>query len=198
MAFDQAYYQRYYFDPKTAVNSNREVRARATLIAAYAEHIGLPVSRILDMGCGTGGLKGRLLKLLPRATYTGVEVSEYLCKRYGWEQSSVQDYKSKTPFDLVVCYDVVQYLDDAAATRAINNLTRLCRGVLYFTALTRADWDENCDQRRTDRNVNLRPGEWYRKRLRRGFREIGAGFWLRRDSPLTVWDLESALDKPVR
>jgi hypothetical protein len=46
--------------------------------------------------------------------------------------------------------------------------------------------------------VNLRPGEWYRKRLRRGFREIGAGFWLRRDSPLTVWDLESALDKPVR
>jgi len=198
MAFDQAYYQRYYFDPKTAVNSNREVRARATLIAAYVEHIGLPVGRILDMGCGTGGLKARLLKLLPRSTYTGVEVSEYLCKRYGWEQSSVEDYKSKTPFDLVVCYDVVQYLDDQAATRAINNLTRLCRGVLYFTALTRADWDENCDQRRTDRNVNLRPGEWYRKRLRRGFREIGAGFWLRRGSPLTVWDLESALDKPVR
>jgi 2-polyprenyl-3-methyl-5-hydroxy-6-metoxy-1,4-benzoquinol methylase len=198
MAFDQAYYQRYYFDPKTAVNSNREVRARATLIAAYVEHIGLPVGRILDMGCGTGGLKARLLKLLPRATYTGVEVSEYLCKRYGWEQSGVEDYKSKTPFDLVVCYDVVQYLDDQAATRAINNLTRLCRGVLYFTALTRADWDENCDQRRTDRNVNLRPGEWYRKRLRRGFREIGAGFWLRRGSPLTVWDLESALDKPVR
>jgi SAM-dependent methyltransferase len=198
MAFDQAYYQRYYFDPKTAVNSNREVRARATLIAAYVEHIGLPVGRILDMGCGTGGLKARLLKLLPRATYTGVEVSEYLCKRYGWEQSSVEDYKSKTPFDLVVCYDVVQYLDDQAATRAINNLTSLCRGVLYFTALTKADWDENCDQRRTDRNVNLRPGEWYRKRLRRGFREIGAGFWLRRGSPLTVWDLESALDKPVR
>jgi SAM-dependent methyltransferase len=198
MAFDQAYYKRYYFDPKTAVSSNREVRARATLIAAYAEHIGLPVGRILDMGCGTGGLKARLLKLLPRATYTGVEVSEYLCKRYGWEQSSVEDYRSKTPFDLVVCYDVVQYLDERAATRAIENLAELCRGVLYFTALTRADWDENCDQRRTDRNVNLRPGEWYRKRLRRGFREIGAGFWLRRDSPLTVWDLESALDKPVR
>jgi SAM-dependent methyltransferase len=198
MAFDQAYYKRYYFDPKTAVSSNREVRARATLIAAYAEHIGLPVGRILDMGCGTGGLKARLLKLLPRATYTGVEVSEYLCKRYGWEQSSVEDYQSKTPFDLVVCYDVVQYLDDRAATRAIENLATLCRGVLYFTALTKSDWDENCDQRRTDRNVNLRPGEWYRKRLRRSFREIGAGFWLRRESPLTVWDLESALDKPVR
>jgi len=195
MNFDQAYYQRYYFDPKTAVSSNREVRARATLIAAYAEHIGLPVRRILDMGCGTGGLKGRLLKLFPRATYTGVEVSEYLCKRYGWEHSTVEAYSSRTPFDLVICYDVVQYLDERGATRAIANLARLCRGVLYFTALTRGDWDYNCDQRRTDSNVNLRPGEWYRKRLRRGFREIGAGFWLRRDSPLTVWDLESTLDK---
>jgi SAM-dependent methyltransferase len=195
MLFDRAYYQRYYFDPKTAVNSNREVRARATLIAAYADHIGLPVRRILDMGCGTGGLKGRLLRLLPRSTYTGVEVSEYLCNRYGWEHSSVEDYRSRVPFDLVVCYDVVQYLDDRAAARAIQNLARLCRGLLYFTALTRDDWEHNCDQRRTDRNVHLRPGEWYRKHLRRPFREIGAGFWLRRDAPLTVWDLESALDR---
>ncbi len=70
-------------------------------------------------------------------------------------------------------------------------LTRLCRGVLYFTALTAADWRWNCDQRRTDSNVHLRAAAWYRARLQRGFREIGAGFWLRRGAPLTVWELES-------
>jgi SAM-dependent methyltransferase len=198
MQFDRSYYQKYYYDPRTSVTSAREVRARATLIAAYADYIGLPVRRIADIGCGTGMLRGRLLRLLPRATYTGVEFSEYLCKRYGWEQGSVVDYRPRAPFDLVVCYDVAQYLDERQATRAIGNLSRMCRGLLFFTALTQDDWENNCDQRRTDKNVHMRPGEWYRKRLRRRFREIGAGFWLRRDAPLTVWELESALDKPPK
>ena len=65
--FDRAYYQRYYFDPRTAVASRSEMRARARLIAAFAAHAGLPVRRILDAGCGTGLLRGALVRLLPRA-----------------------------------------------------------------------------------------------------------------------------------
>lgn len=127
-----------------------------------------------------------------------MEVSEYLCKRYGWDQSTVQSYHPKQPFDLVVCYDVVQYLDDRTASTALTNLSKICRGMLYFTALTQSDWAENCDRSRTDGNVHMRTGEWYRTRLRRHFREIGAGFWLRRGLPLTVWELEAAMDKRGR
>jgi len=191
MAFDRAYYQRYYFNPRTAVTSKLEARNRARLIAAHADYIGLPVRRILDMGCGTGMLRAPLKKLLPRATYTGVETSEYLCQRYGWDQGLVQGYRSEKPFDLVVCYDVVQYLDPKTARRAVLNLARLCRGMLYFTALTRKDWYENCDRSRTDSDVYLRTANWYRALLRRNFKDIGAGFWLRRGVPLTVWDLEA-------
>ncbi len=79
-----------------------------------------------------------------------METSEYLCERFGWDHGLIQDYKAKKPFDLVVCYDVVQYLDSATAKRALANLSRLCRGMLYFTALTKKDWEENCDQSRTD------------------------------------------------
>lgn len=189
--FDRDYYQRFYFDPRTAVTTVRETRARARLIAAYAEHIGMPVRRILDAGCGTGMLRAPLLRLIPNATYVGLEVSEYLCKRYGWEQGELQSYRTNTVYDLVICYDVLQYLDDADAKRAMTNLARLTRGVLYFTALTLRDWRENCDQRRTDPDVYLRPAEWYRVRLRRFFREAGAGFWVRRGAPLTLWELES-------
>ena len=189
--FDRDYYQRYYFEPRTAVTSAKEMQARARLIAAYVEHLGLPVRRILDAGCGIGLLHKPLARLLPRAQYVGLEASEYLCSRYGWEQGLLQEYRTSSPFDLVVCYDVLQYLDDAPAASALANLSRLCRGVLYFTALTAGDWRWNCDQRRTDSNVSLRSGEWYRQRLRRGFREIGAGFWLRRGAPLTVWELEA-------
>jgi SAM-dependent methyltransferase len=191
MAFDRAYYQRYYFNPRTAVTSRAEARNRARLIAAHAQYIGLPVRRILDMGCGTGMLRAPLLRALPRASYTGVETSEYLCKRYGWDQGLVQGYCSARPFDLVICYDVVQYLDAPTARRAIDNLAQLCRGMLYFTALTRKDWYENCDRSRTDSAVHLRTAKWYRAVLRRNFKDIGSGFWLRCGAPLTVWDLES-------
>ncbi|MFZ1099120.1 MAG: hypothetical protein WAN26_06915, partial [Steroidobacteraceae bacterium] len=52
--FDREYYRRYYYDPRTAVVSRAEMRARARLIAAFAAHAGLPVRRILEAGCGTG------------------------------------------------------------------------------------------------------------------------------------------------
>ncbi|HUI58988.1 MAG TPA: class I SAM-dependent methyltransferase [Steroidobacteraceae bacterium] len=190
--FDRDYYERYYFDSGTAVTTRREMQARARLIAAYAVHVGLQVRRILDAGCGTGMLRGPLKRYLPHATYTGIEASKYLCERYGWQQAHMQTYRSSTPFDVVICYDVMQYLDSATATRAITNLARLCRGVLYFTALTRLDWELNCDRSRTDSDVYLRSAQWYRARLQRGFREAGAGFWLRRGAPLAIWDLESA------
>ena len=38
----------------------------------------------------------------------------------------------------------------------------------------------------------MRSAEWYRSRLQRGFRQIGAGFWIRRGAPLVTWELESA------
>jgi 2-polyprenyl-3-methyl-5-hydroxy-6-metoxy-1,4-benzoquinol methylase len=191
MNFDQEYYERFYFDPKTAVTNRREMQSRARLIAAYALHTGLPTRRILDAGCGTGLLRSWLKRYLPRATYTGIEASEYLCEKYGWQQSTIESYRPASSFDIVVCYDVVQYLDSTTATRALANLGRLCRGVLYFTALTRVDWDHNCDRSRTDSNVHLRSAQWYRSRLNRSFREAGAGFWLRRGAPFTVWDMES-------
>ena len=190
MKFDAQYYRRYYFDPRTAVASRAEMRARARLIAALTEHAGLPVRRILEAGCGTGLLRGALRRLLPRAQYVGLETSEYLCRRYGWEHGRIEDFSTRTPFDLVICYDVLQYLDAPAAQRALKNFASLCRGVLYFGVLTRHDLECNADTDRTDSDVHLRSAHWYRSRLRPKFREAGLGFWLRRGAPLTLWELE--------
>jgi SAM-dependent methyltransferase len=190
-AFDRAYYQRFYFDTRTAVASRSEMRARARLIAAMTQHAGLPVQRILEAGCGTGMLGAALRGLLPRAHYVGLEASEYLCRRYGWQCGRIESYRTRAPFDLVVCYDVLQYLGDAAAARALANFGRLCRGVLYFSALTRYDLKHNADPERTDAAVHLRSAHWYRSRLRRDFRDVGLGFWLRRGAPLMLWELES-------
>jgi SAM-dependent methyltransferase len=189
--FDEDYYRRFYFDPRTAVVSRAEMKARAQLVAAYAAHIGLPVRRVLDAGCGIGLLRTPLRRAFPRAEYVGLEYSEYLCRRYGWVQGSLATW-SADPFDLVVCYDVLQYLDDRTAARAIRNLARLTRGVLYVSALTERDWRVNCDRTRTDREVQLRDVDWYGRRLRRHFRPSGVGFWIRRGAPLATWEMETA------
>ncbi|HET9862493.1 MAG TPA: class I SAM-dependent methyltransferase [Steroidobacteraceae bacterium] len=189
--FDREYYRRFYFDPRTAVVSRAEMRARARLIAAYARHIGLPVRHVLDAGCGIGLLRAPLQSAFPHARYTGLENSEYLCRRYGWTHGSLADFRA-APFDLVVCYDVLQYLDDRTAARAIANLARLTRGMLYLSALTARDWRENCDRTRTDPDVHLRAADWYGVRLRRWFRPSGVGFWIRRGAPLTTWEMETA------
>ena len=189
--FDRDYYRRFYLDPRTAVISRAEMRERAGLIAAYTRHIGLPVRSILDAGCGIGLLRAPLQRAFPRAAWTGLEYSQYLCKRYGWTQGSLATFRAE-PFDLVVCYDVLQYLDDRTAARAIASLGRLTRGLLYISALTVRDWRENCDRTRTDPDVHLREAAWYGQRLRRWFRPSGVGFWIRRGAPLTAWEMETA------
>jgi SAM-dependent methyltransferase len=190
MAFDRDYYQRFYFNPRTAVTSRAEMRARARLIAACVQYVGLPVGRILDAGCGVGLLRAPLKRALRTADYIGLEFSEYLCRRYGWRQGSIATLRTRERFDLVICYDVLQYLPAAQARRAIANLARVCRGALYFGALTLEDWRDNCDQTRTDRIPGLRRGAWYRRELARAFTPMGCGMWLKRGLPVTLWNLD--------
>jgi len=189
-AFDSAYFRKYYFNAATRVTTAAEMRGRAELIAAVLRHAGVPVRSILDAGCGIGLLRKAFAAAMPQARYEGLETSDYLCARYRWTQGSVVDFKPRSASDLVVCYDVLQYLDDRDAALAIVNLAKLTRAALYISALTRADWRTNCDRTRTDRAVHLRSGDWYRRRLRRRFSYLGFGVWLRRDVTAILWDLE--------
>ena len=190
--FGSEYFQKFYRDRATRVVTPADMRARARLIAAVLRHACVPVRSILDAGCGIGLMRAPFTEVLPRARYTGLEASEYLCGRYGWRRGSVIDFAPRTPSDLVVCYDVLQYLGDAEAERAIANFSRLSRAALYVSALTRADWRENCDRQRTDGAVHLRSGAWYRQRLERRFRYVGCGIWLRRDVTPILWEMERA------
>ncbi len=190
--FDSAYFRRYYFSPATRVTSAAEMQGRARLIAAVLRHAGIPVRTILDIGCGIGLLRKPFARVLPRARYVGVESSDYLVARFQWVKGSVTDFAPRAPSDLVICYDVLQYLNDRDAARAIVNLAKLTRSALYVSALTREDWRKNCDRTRTDRAVHLRPGDWYRRRLEKRFNYLGLGVWLAKDVTAILWDMERA------
>jgi len=188
--FDAGFYRRFYLDPRTRVVTRAEMARRADLIAAFVRHGEYPVRRILDVGCGLGLMRAPLLRHFPRASYTGVEASAYLCERYGWEQGSAATFASRRPFDLVVCYDVLQYLTTREAAAALRNLGQLCRGVLHFGVLTTEDWELYCDRSNTDRNVHIRPGAWYRRRLAPAFINAGSGMFVRRGAPIHLWELD--------
>ena len=188
--FDEAFFKRYYGDAQTRVADAGDAAKLVDLIGGVVDYLGLRVRRILDAGCGVGLLREPLLARYPRARYEGLEASPFLCRKFGWRQGSVADFTSPKTYDLVVCHDVLQYLDDRVAARAIGNLARLSHAAVYLSVPTLGDWHRVADQSRTDRDVRLRPVEWYRNRLRRRFRHVAAGVHLVRAVMPVLWQLE--------
>lgn len=193
--FDADYYRRFYDDPHTRVSDLASVKKLAALVAAWMRYLDLPVRHVLDVGCGKGHWRTALGAHFPKARYHGVEYSEHLCRRHGWAHGSIVDLDpaaacGRDTFDLVVCQGVLQYLDDHEAARAIQNLGRWTAGALYLEALTALDWRQNCDRKRTDGAVHLRPGAWYRRRLQRRFHDVGGGVFPSRRAGVTLFELE--------
>jgi SAM-dependent methyltransferase len=189
--FDEAFFHRYYGDAATRVADASDAERLAALITGVVDYHGVPVRRILDAGCGVGLLRAPLERRYPRARYEGLEVSPFLCRKFGWHEGTLESFRAARPYDLVVCHDVLQYLDERAAARALASLARLTRAALYFSVLTRRDWRHAADQSRTDRDVFLRGAGWYQTRLRRHFRHLGAGVHLARPLRPILWELEA-------
>ena len=191
-SFDAAYYERFYLDPRTRVAGPDDVEIQARFLCSYLDHLRVDVRSILDLGCGLGRLREPLLARFARARYTGVEVSEHLCAELGWVHGSAAAFRARRRYDLVICQDVLQYLDDTEAELALENLARHCRDALYFGALTREDWEENCDRARTDGTGYLREGAWYRSRLARAFVCAGGGVFVVRRAGIVMFELDRA------
>lgn len=191
--FDEAYYQRFYFDKKTSVVDPGHVQRLGAFVCSYLQYLRVPVKRVLDVGCGIGLWRDVVGKHYPQARYQGVEFSTYLCERYGWAQGSVVDYRAKAPFDLVICQGVLPYLSAPDLQRALANLGALCHGALYIEAVTREDWEQDVvDDTLTDPRLLKHPAKLYRTGLQAHFIEIGGGLWLSRKAELPLFALERA------
>ena len=188
--FDEKYYRRFYGNPATRAASRADITRLADFICAYTRYLGFRVTRVLDAGCGLGHSRESVQRFFPAATWIGLEASEYMAGRRGFVHSTLEDYRDKAPFDLIICNDVLQYADDLAARRALANLGRLSRGVLYFRAMTTGDWKSVADRSRSDGDVHHRPADWYRSRLARKFRPLGGGLLARRGCEPVLWELE--------
>ena len=191
--FDEAYYQRFYFDKKTSVVDPAHMERLGTFVCSYLKYLRVPVQRVLDVGCGIGLWKGIVAQHFPGAAYQGVEFSPYLCERFGWQQGSVVDYVADAPFDLVICQGVLPYLSPPDLKRALHNLGTLSKGALYVEAVSREDYErDTIDEDLTDNRVFRHRAELYRRGLAEGCLELGGGVWLSCQAEVPLFELEHA------
>jgi len=186
--FDRAYFERYY--GKQPIHTVNEIAHLATAVHEMLAWWAAPVRSVLEVGAGRGDWSNWYRTLHPTVRVTSTDVSEHSCATFGHKRRDIAQWAPKRPFDLVICTDVLQYLDDRAATRALRNLTTATRTCLYFDALTSFDAKHTVERSKTDLNATLRTGDWYRQRLSRGFTQAGAGLWIRKGSTVVLHELE--------
>jgi predicted TPR repeat methyltransferase len=190
--FDAAYFDRYYGDPKTRVVGSSDIGKLVRALSSLAEFWSLPLASALDLGAGVGHWKTALAKERPYLQYTGVDLSPVVCERYGHQQADISRFLVKERFDLVICQGVLQYLSTKDAARAIDNIGQMAGGLVYVEALTTHDVDEVVDLGRTDTDVHLREGAWYRERLAEHLVPLGCGFHYARSGDGVFFELETA------
>ena len=183
--YDQAYFERWYRDPakkERAVGSSARLARKVALAVATAEYyLERPIRTVLDIGCGEGPWRAPLLKLRPKLRYLGFDSSEYAIARFGTRRNlhyarfaDFEHLRPCPPVDLLVCSDVMHYVETRELDRGLPGLAELCGGVAFLETFTRED-DTDGD------NVDFksRPARFYRDRFARlGLTPLGSHLWL--------------------
>ena len=178
--YDQDYFDKWYRSRSHRVHNLAEVRRKVALAVTTAEYfLRRPIESVLDVGCGEGGWLRHLRSLRPRTHYTGIEASDYAVERFGAERNIRKGTfgdlrKVRSTFDLVVCSDVLHYVEEGEVDRGLPELARITAGLAFIEVLT-SDDDIVGD---LDGLIRRKPS-WYRRRLTNaGFAQAGPYCWL--------------------
>lgn len=138
--FNKAYFDHWYRNPRTRVSTKASTERKARLAVATAEfHLGRPVRTVLDVGCGEGQWRAVLKSMRPRITYTGIDSSPYVVERFGRNRNIILGEFGNLPplkgyYDLIVCSDLLYYLDDDQLNRGLPLLAAHLDGVAFLEA----------------------------------------------------------------
>ena len=196
-AYDRAYFERWYRGAE-APKGEGELRRQVLLAVAAAESVlDREIESVLDIGAGEGRWQPVLHEVRPDASYLGIEPSEYAVERFGESRNllhggvaDLETFAFVDTFDLVVCADVLHYLDKEAVLLCMDDIADLTGGVALLEVFT--DADPAIGDRE---GFHARSADWYRRVFEgAGLVHIGLQMWVHRD----VADDLDALDLPGR
>jgi len=193
--YDRSYFDRWYRSREKVVTpEDTTIKARFALAAAEYM-LGRRVQSVLDVGCGEGEWRAVLRRARPQLRYTGVDSSEYTVKRYGRRRGirhgsfgDVGTMGLRGRFDLVICANVIQYVETRELRRGLRAIRRLTRGLAFLEAFAAED-DVEGDQ---DGWI-VRPADVLRNEFHRaGFIACGMHCWMPRENRWRAAVLEVA------
>jgi SAM-dependent methyltransferase len=145
--YDREYFDRWYRHPRHRVRTPEGLARKVHLAVSTAEFLlARPIRIVLDVGCGEGAWFPALARLRRGIRYIGVESSEYVLRRFGARRhirrgtlGGLGDVRLPSAIDLIVCSDVLQYVDDDEVERGLREIRRLLGGVAYIEAFAAED-----------------------------------------------------------
>jgi SAM-dependent methyltransferase len=163
--YDREYFEKWYRDPRHAVNSRHELERKVALTVAVAEYyLGRRVSTVLDIGCGEGVWRAPLRSLRPGIEYLGLDSSEYAIARYGRARNlrlatfgQLAELRFETTFDLIVCTDVLHYVPTPELRLGLRGIAEMLDGVAFLELFTAADAPDG-----DKHGFIARTPQWYR------------------------------------
>jgi SAM-dependent methyltransferase len=166
--YDRAYFEKWYRSEQHRVGSRAELARKVAMVVHLAEYyLARPLRNVLDVGCGEGVWRAPLRKLRPALEYRGLDSSEYAVARYGRTRNiglatfgQLDQLRFDTRFDLIVCTDVLHYVDARELRRGLGGFGDLLEGVAFLEAFTSRD-NVSGDRK----GFIARTPEWYRSRF---------------------------------
>lgn len=199
MAYDKAYFDKWYRHKAHRVRSPAQIRRIVSFTLAAAEYVlDRPIRTVLDVGAGEGHWQPILKRLRPGLTYVGVEPSEYAVARYGRrrglrlgsaESLGALGLHETFPegFDLVVCCGVLNYLSGPSLRAALEQLTEHTSGLAWLELFTGRDAIEGDTSAMKPRSAS-----WYRARIANaGLTPCGLHLYAPKDRAIGLAELET-------
>ena len=146
-AYDRAYFERWYRDPSDRVSTRDGLERKVRMAVGVAEYvIGRSIRTVLDVGCGEAPWFSVLRRIRPAVQYTGIDSSEYVLQRFGESRhiragtlGDLPRMRFRKKIDLIVCADVLQYVETRDVERGLRAIRRLLGGVAYIEAFATED-----------------------------------------------------------
>lgn len=192
--YDRNYFDRWYRGRAPVVSSAELKRKVAAAVAVTEYFLRRTVRNVIDIGCGEAPWLGELQAMRPRIRYAGFDPSDYVVGELGASRNirrgSFGDLASlgiRERFDLLVCSDVLHYLEEEEILRGHPGAVRLMRGAAFLEVITRED-----SVRGDILGLKRRPARWYRELFASvGLTAVGPYTWIRSDlrakaSPLEI------------
>ena len=145
--YDRAYFDRWYRDPHERVTTREALERKLRMVIGVTEYLlGRPLRTVLDIGCGEAPWYRVLRRLRRDVRYVGVDSSEYVLARFGARRhirrgtlADLDAMRLPRKLDLIVCADVLQYVDTPDVARGLRSIRRLLGGVAYIEMFASED-----------------------------------------------------------